>query len=86
MAQRGIATDDFSLIMWIGTEVEGGYLVREKDFQALDRNLKELRDRARRLIGKRVVMEGDRIVTAYHANRRKKRHLLRHLEQRSCLD
>jgi hypothetical protein len=37
MAQRGFADDDLELIRWIGTEVEGGYLVREKDFQALDR-------------------------------------------------
>jgi hypothetical protein len=28
MAQRGLADDDVELIRWIGTEVEGGYLVR----------------------------------------------------------
>ena len=39
MSQRGLATDDIELIRRIGTEVEGGYLVREKDFQALDREL-----------------------------------------------
>lgn len=42
MAQRGLADDDLELIRWIGTEVEGGYLVREKDFQALDRELRNL--------------------------------------------
>ncbi len=35
MSQRGLANDDLELIKWIGTEVEGGYLVREKDFQLL---------------------------------------------------
>jgi hypothetical protein len=77
MSQRGIANKDLELISWIGTEVEGGYLVREKDFQALDRQLKYLRDHARRLVGKRLVVDGDRLVTAYHAFRGKQRRLLR---------
>jgi hypothetical protein len=64
------------LIQWIGTEVEGGYLVREKDFQALDRELKQLRDQAKRLVGKQLVVEGDRLITAYHAGRSKQRILL----------
>jgi hypothetical protein len=77
MSQRGLATDDIELIRWIGTEVEGGYLVREKDFQALDRELKQLRDQVRKLVGKRLVLEGDRVITAYHAARSKQRVLLR---------
>jgi len=82
MSQRGIANDDLELIQWIGTEVEGGYLVREKYYQVLDRELKQLRDHARRLVGKRLVMEGDRLVTAYHAVRTKERRLLRGAEER----
>jgi hypothetical protein len=82
MSQRGIANDDLELIKWIGTEVEGGYLVREKDYQALDRQLKRLRDHARRLVGKRLVVEGNRLVTAYHATRTKERRLLRGAEER----
>ena len=77
MSQRGLATDDIELIRWIGTEVEGGYLVREKDFQALDRELKQLRDQVRRLVGKRLILESDRVITAYHAARSKQRVLLR---------
>ena len=77
MAQRGIGNDDLELIRRIGPEVEGGYLVRDKDFQTLDRELKRLRDRVRRLVGKRLVIDGDRIVTIYHATRKKKRWLLR---------
>jgi hypothetical protein len=84
MAQRGFHTEDTDLIMCMGTEVEGGYLVREKDFQAFDQQvLKPLRDHARRLVGKRLVVEGDRVVTAYHARRTKARCLLRHAEQRA---
>jgi len=51
--------------------------VREKDFQLLDRELKQLRDQARKLVGKRLVLEGDRVITAYHAGRSKQRVLLR---------
>jgi hypothetical protein len=86
MSQRGIAKEDLGLIEWIGTEVEGGYLVREKDFQALDRELKQLREHARRLVGKRLVVEGDRLITAYHAARYKQHQLLRGPEARSSTE
>lgn len=82
MSQRGIANDDLELIKWIATEVESGYLVREKDYQALDRELKQLRDHARRLVGKRLVVKGDRLVTAYHAAWTKERRLLRRAGER----
>jgi len=77
MSQRGIRADDLELIQEIGTEVEGGYLVLEKDFQAYDCQLKRMRERVRRLVGKRVVVEGDRVLTAYHAEARKQRRLIR---------
>jgi hypothetical protein len=77
MSQRGIRLDDLELAELIGTEVEGGCLVRRKDVQAFERVLKKLRDQARRLAGKRVVQAGDAVVTAYHAGRTKERRLLR---------
>ena len=86
MSQRGLVNDDLELIRWIGTEVEGGYFVREKDFQALDRQLKQLRDHARRLVGKRIVVDGDALVTAYHAVHSKERRLLRGAELRSSME
>jgi hypothetical protein len=86
MAQRGLANDDVELIRWLATEVEGGYLVREKDFLALDRALKQLRDQVRRLVGKRLVLEGDRVVTAYHAARSKERRLLRGVKTKSLME
>ncbi|WP_036282803.1 hypothetical protein [Methylocystis sp. ATCC 49242] len=85
VAQRGIAPNDLELIKRIGTEVEGGYLVRQKDFQVLDRELRHLRDQAKRLVGKRVVVDGDTIVTAYHANAGKERWLLRRAERRALV-
>ena len=78
MSQRGFGSGDVELIVRIGTEVERGYLVREKDFQAFERELKQDLERARRLVGKRLVVERDEIVvTAYHAERCKRRRLLR---------
>ena len=68
MSQRGLANEDIELICLIGTEVEGGFLVREKDFQSLERELKRLRDQVRKLVGKRLVLKGDRVITAYHAD------------------
>ena len=86
MAQRGIGADDVALATLIGTEVEGGVLIREKDFQALDRELKQLRDHAKRLVGKRLVIEAGRLVTAYHATRSKERRLLRDAQDRSLME
>jgi hypothetical protein len=86
MSQRGISNGDLQLIQFIGSEVEGGYLVRKKDFQVLDRELKQLHDHARRLVGKRLVIEGDRLVTAYHATRSKELQLLRSAPDRSLAE
>ena len=77
MSQRGIRLDELELAEFIGTEVEGGCLVRRRDVQAFVRELKRLADQARRLEGRRTVRAGDNIVTAYHANRAKERRLLR---------
>jgi len=77
MSQRGIRLDDLELAERIGTEVEGGYFVRRKDFQAYERETKRRLDQARRLVGQRVVKKGDVVITAYHASRADERRLLR---------
>jgi hypothetical protein len=83
MSQRAIRISDIELAELIGTEVEGGPLVREKDFQDFERRVKKLVDQARRLIGKRVVRgEGGVLVTAYHAGRHKQRRLLHRKKRR----
>jgi len=83
MAQRGIRLDDLELAEFIGTEVEGGHFVRQRDAQAFERDAKKLINRVRRLVGKRVVRRGGAIITAYHAGRAKQRELLRGAEARS---
>jgi hypothetical protein len=83
MSQRAIREDDLELIMLIGTEVEGGYLVRSKDCQAAEKALKRLLHQVRRLDGKRVVVGGGCVVTAYHAHASKERQLLRTADERA---
>jgi Domain of unknown function (DUF4258) len=77
MSQRGIRLDDLEIVESIGTEVEGGYLVLQKDAQVFERDAKKAINQVRRLVGKRFVRNGDIIVTAYHAGRAKQRRLLR---------
>jgi hypothetical protein len=86
IAQRAIRHHDLEFIQCIGTEVEDGYLVREKDFQAFERELKRLRDHAKRLVGKRMVIAGGSIVTAYHAQPHTEKRLLRGAEGRASRD
>src|SRR5262245_8023173 len=82
IAQRGLSSD-LDLIVLVGTEVSDGYFVREKDCEALEQQLRQLISRIRRLRGKFVVVANSKVVTAYHAGKRKERHLLRHSEERN---
>lgn len=82
-AQRGIANDDLDLVMLIGTEVEDGYFVRNKDCEAMERQLRRLADRVRHLKGKYVVVADAQIVTVYQAGRTKEQRLMRRAEQRN---
>jgi len=83
MAQRSIDEDDLDLIMLIATEVDDGFIVREKDCLAAERKLKALLNKIRRLSGKRVVIDGGRVITAYRACQRTERRLIRGTEERS---
>lgn len=81
MGQRGIQMKDAELIALIGTEVEDGYLVREKDYQQAARTIKALLSRLRRVVGKRLVVADGCVITAYHASTRQQRRLLRRARQ-----
>ncbi len=78
MAQRGIVPRDAELIVLIGTQLDDGYVVREKDYQETEHRLKQLLHSFRRLVGKRLVVKDGAIVTAYHPSKRRARRLLRH--------
>lgn len=77
MSQRGIMPKDAELIVLIGTEVDDGYLVREKDYQEAEHALKRLLKSFRRLVGKRLVVKSGQIVTVYHPPKKYTRCLLR---------
>ena len=77
MAQRGFNLNDVELIMMAGTEVEDGYLMRQADYQEIERVLKKFLKHLSRLRGKRLVVATGRIVTAYHATSGHERKLLR---------
>jgi uncharacterized protein YcbK (DUF882 family) len=87
MSQRGMMPNDAELIVLIGTEVDDGYLVREKDYREVEHRLKQLLKTFRRLVGKRLVVKNGQVVTAYRPSKINERRLLRaardsdHLEQ-----
>ncbi len=81
MAQRGVRIKDAELIAVIGTEVQDGYLVLEKDYKKVERTLKELLNRFRRVVGKRLVVADGSVVTVYHASRIQRRRLIRNSQQ-----
>jgi hypothetical protein len=84
MAQRGITLKDIELIALIGTEVEGGYFVRDKDYQEIERVLKNLLHWFERLVGKRSVVETGQVITVYHASKACERRVLRHAHESDC--
>jgi hypothetical protein len=86
MAQRSIKIEDSDLIELIGTEVDDGYLVRDQDYQQVEREIKKLLERVRRIRGKRLIVANGRIVTAYHASERCQRRLLRNAHERDLCD
>lgn len=76
-SSRGISLKDTELIALIGTEVEGGYFVRDRDYQEIERVLKTLLHRFERVVGKRSVVETGQVITVYHASKACGRRLLR---------
>lgn len=55
MDQREIRPSDLDLMLELGSEVEGGLIVREKDFREFESRLNEQIKRASRLVGKRLL-------------------------------
>lgn len=74
-AQRALWGEDLELAFRLGTEVEGGVLVRERDVRAYEEELRRA-DRPR-LVGARLVLAGNALVTAYRARPSTRRRLLR---------
>jgi len=77
LAQRGFHNTDVELIQLIGTGVEDGFIVLNRDCQAAQRELKQLLECIRRVNGKRLVTANGRVVTAYRAGKATERSLIR---------
>lgn len=82
LAKRGVTSGDAELIIKFGTEVEGGYIFLEKNYNDLERELKASLQKVRHLRGKRVVLESGHLVTAYHATKATVHRLLKFSEER----
>ena len=82
MAQRGIKPSHLELAMSIASEVEGGFLVRDIDARQAAAQLREMASTVERLAGKRVVIDGETLITAYHATPSTERRLLQEKGQR----
>jgi hypothetical protein len=86
MAQRGILPKDSELIVLIGTEVDDGYLVREQDYLEVEHAMKRFLERLRRVVGKRLVLRGNHVVTAYRPSKKRERRLLRNAQERDLCE
>jgi hypothetical protein len=83
MGQRGMTSKDTELIVLIGTRVQDGYFVRRSDYQLVEHELKRFLQHCRRLIGKRLVVQDNRIVTAYTPGKKYERRLMKKLREES---
>lgn len=82
MAQRGIKASYLELAMSIASEVEGGFFVRDVDARQAAVRLRETASAIESLAGKRLVTDGEVVVTAYHATRATERRLLKEKTQK----
>ncbi|GIW57045.1 MAG: hypothetical protein KatS3mg082_3449 [Nitrospiraceae bacterium] len=78
-AQRGFMLDDAEIIMQLGTEVEDGFLVCDRECRQVEEQLRAILRRLDRLRGARLVVEGSTVVTVYRAGKRKQKQLLKSL-------
>ncbi len=78
LAQRGFHDGDVDLIQLIGTGVEDGFFVFDRDCQAAEHELRRLMERIRRLRGKRVVTTtAGHVITAYRVGKATEQRLVR---------
>ncbi len=78
-AQRGFMLDDAEIIMQLGTEVEDGFLVCDREVRKLEEQARAFLRRLDRVRGARVVVEGSTVITVYRAGKRKQKQLLKTL-------
>lgn len=76
-AQRGFTLGDAEIIMQLGTEVEDGFLVCDRECRKVEEQLRAMLRRLDRLRGARLVVEGSTVITVYRTGKRKQKRLLK---------
>lgn len=76
MQQRGLKQADADLIMEFGTAVDSGYILKRKDVDTLEHDLRRLLARLHRLAGSYIVSDGDTVITAFRATPAQQRRLI----------
>lgn len=77
MQQRAVRDSDVKLIQQVGTPVEGGLLVLDKDARREIAKLMKKIERLKRLRGQLIIQQGDALITTYKASPRRQKKLLR---------
>ena len=76
MRQRGLREQDVEFIIQHGTETRDGFILSRKDAAAVECDAKRLIQLASRLTNKRVIADGDEVITIYHASKKQQHSLL----------
>lgn len=77
LSQRGMNSADVEAIIAHGTPVPGGYLLRARDVNEAISELKGQISILERLKDRVIVADGQTVITAYPASKRKQKRLLR---------
>jgi len=74
--QRGYKKSDVHLIVEHGTQATGAVVLRTKDVDRVEAQLKQRISRVRTLQGSAVILRGETIVSIYRAGKQRRRRLL----------
>jgi hypothetical protein len=66
-AQRGIRQADVELIVRYGTQTSKGVILTRQDFAQAECEAKHLISRLSHLVGKFAAMDGEDVITVFHA-------------------
>lgn len=74
--QRGLREKDVEFILRHGTHAGNGVILAARDVQRIVAEAKRTIDMAARLKNKRVIADGDEVITAFHADPKQAHELL----------
>lgn len=76
LQQRGYRESDIDLILQSGEEGPEAYVLKSKDVDRVERELKWRISRLRRLQGSAVIVQEDTVLTVYRPDKARRRRLL----------